>query len=47
MKLNNGEKPQSAKVAGAQSEQVAQERGDGKGGGCKGGLALRVAAQRD
>lgn len=26
MKLNNGEKPQSAKVAGAQSVLLAQER---------------------
>lgn len=32
MKLNNGEKPQSAKVAGAQSVQLAQERGGEMGG---------------
>lgn len=31
MKLNNGEKPQSAKVAGAQSVQLAQERGGERG----------------
>lgn len=31
MKLNNGEKPQSAKVAGAQSVQVAQEWGGESG----------------
>lgn len=47
MKLNNGEKPQSAKVAGAQSVQVAHRGGSGQGVRGKGGLPLRVAAQRD